>query len=394
MQRATGLGKMLAVECSPEEAEGVLTETNVEASVAAINAPRSVVLAGAPGAIDAAFTAFATRGIPSRPLRANYAFHCSQMDPIRDELERAIADVRPARSRVRLVSTVTGALIDGTEMTAGYWGRNLREPVAFSAAVAGLVSEGSRAFLEIAPHPVLGMNLTEHIGADGLVLASMRREKARATFLASVAALYSAGANVGWRALCPPDAHRTRIPTYAWSRERFWRPTSTPGAGPSVARADAIDAEATLATTPVPDDAPSFAALLLDEPPRRRASRLLAHVRGEIAAVLRLDPASLDPMAPLGTLGLDSLMSVEVKTRLERSLGVPLSPTLIWSHPTIAALVPFLAEKIGVPLEEARAPEAAPAPAAKSGDKLVSALARLRALKSEREDTDRTGSAE
>jgi len=50
----------------------------------------------------------------------------------------------------------------------------------------------------------------------------------------------------------------------------------------------------------------------------------------------------------LPALGLDSLMALELRNRLELNLGVILSATLIWGYPTIAALAPFLLDKMGL----------------------------------------------
>jgi polyketide synthase 12/myxalamid-type polyketide synthase MxaF len=41
-------------------------------------------------------------------------------------------------------------------------------------------------------------------------------------------------------------------------------------------------------------------------------------------------------------------MALELRNRLELNLGVILSATLIWGYPTIAALAPFLLEKMGL----------------------------------------------
>ena len=41
-------------------------------------------------------------------------------------------------------------------------------------------------------------------------------------------------------------------------------------------------------------------------------------------------------------MGMDSLMAVELKGRLERSLGVPLPSTLTFNYPTIKALTDYL----------------------------------------------------
>src|SRR3970282_2293091 len=81
----------------------------------------------------------------------------------------------------------------------------------------------------------------------------------------------------------------------------------------------------------------------------QRGTRLAAHVREQVAQVMRLDPTAIDPLIPFGSLGLDSLMGLEIRNRLERSLGLTLSAALVWTYPTIAALVAFLAEALELP---------------------------------------------
>lgn len=44
-------------------------------------------------------------------------------------------------------------------------------------------------------------------------------------------------------------------------------------------------------------------------------------------------------------------MSLEFRNRLEISLGLTLSATLIWNYPTITKLVPVLAEKMFIPMQ-------------------------------------------
>jgi len=68
---------------------------------------------------------------------------------------------------------------------------------------------------------------------------------------------------------------------------------------------------------------------------------------------------------PLKSLGLDSLMALELRNRLEADLGLKLSATLVWNHPTVTALVPHLADRMGIPLE---GPAAEVVPALTAGD--------------------------
>ncbi|SCL56923.1 Acyl transferase domain-containing protein [Micromonospora eburnea] len=104
--------------------------------------------------------------------------------------------------------------------------------------------------------------------------------------------------------------------------------------------------------------------LLGVEPGRRRRNLLTQHVAGEVARVLKLDVARVDVTAPLASMGFDSLMSLELRKRLEASLDVELSATIAWRFPTIDALVPFLAERMDIPLAAEPAADALPAAAA------------------------------
>lgn len=128
------------------------------------------------------------------------------------------------------------------------------------------------------------------------------------------------------------------------------------------------------------------AALEAAEPASRR-TMLEAHLREQIGQVLRMPPARIEASTPFGSLGLDSLMGLEIRNRLEASLGLKLSATLLWTVPTVTALLPYLAEKMGLALGDAT-PK--PAPAAQpeglsidKGDKLRTALASLKKVSPE-----------
>ncbi|QSQ15456.1 type I polyketide synthase [Myxococcus landrumensis] len=72
--------------------------------------------------------------------------------------------------------------------------------------------------------------------------------------------------------------------------------------------------------------------------PEEGRARIEQLVREQMARVLRLDSARIDREAPLQSFGLDSLMGLELRNRLEAALGVPLPASLMWKHPTLAAL--------------------------------------------------------
>jgi myxalamid-type polyketide synthase MxaE and MxaD len=111
------------------------------------------------------------------------------------------------------------------------------------------------------------------------------------------------------------------------------------------------------------------AALEAAEPGMRRAM-LEEHLSQQIAQVLRTSASRITPDTPFNTLGMDSLMGLELRNRLESSLGVSLPATMVWSHPTIAALVPHLAAKVGVSLEDFPVAPSQPAEEAATVDEL------------------------
>jgi acyl carrier protein len=77
--------------------------------------------------------------------------------------------------------------------------------------------------------------------------------------------------------------------------------------------------------------------------PAQRRQLLEPVVRATVGRVLKIPPARLDPRKALGTMGLNSLMAMELRNRLEAALGRSLSATLAWNYPTVEALVEHLA---------------------------------------------------
>jgi acyl carrier protein len=76
-----------------------------------------------------------------------------------------------------------------------------------------------------------------------------------------------------------------------------------------------------------------------------RVEIIVRAVRQAIAHVLRIaDPGSLQRDQPLLDLGFDSLMAVELRDVLRRSIGLDrkLPATLVFDHPTIAAISTYL----------------------------------------------------
>ena len=86
-----------------------------------------------------------------------------------------------------------------------------------------------------------------------------------------------------------------------------------------------------------------LAQALAEAQPAKRRQILESTVRDAVTQVLKISPSRLDSRKALGEMGLNSLMAMELRNRLEAALGRSLSATLAWNYPTVDALVQHLA---------------------------------------------------
>jgi acyl transferase domain-containing protein/acyl carrier protein len=77
--------------------------------------------------------------------------------------------------------------------------------------------------------------------------------------------------------------------------------------------------------------------------PAGRRDLLNAHLRSQVGTILGYDRSrEIDLEQGLFDMGMDSLMAMELRGQLQRSLGVPLPSTLTFNYPTIKALIDYL----------------------------------------------------
>ena len=225
---ARGEGTMLAVGLGEDEARALIARHDRTVTIAAFNGPRSLTLAGAKISLEAMLAELEPQGVFARMVRVDHPFHHPLMEPASEELEKALADLKPQAGTVPFFSTVTGARCPGETCDPVHWGRGVRQPVQFAPAVNALADFGVDVWLEIGAHPALVHSIQECLASRSgkvPVLSSARREREHASLLETAMDLHCAGVALDFAAMTP-SRRLLSLPAYAWDKSRWWHEAS------------------------------------------------------------------------------------------------------------------------------------------------------------------------
>ncbi|MFE5120411.1 type I polyketide synthase [Streptomyces sp. NPDC056669] len=244
MQELPAGGAMIAVEASQDEVTPLLGE---RVSIAALNGPTSVVIAGDEDVATEIAATFEARGRKTKRLTVSHAFHSPRMDGMLDAFRDIAQGLTYEAPRIPIVSNLTGAIVSAEEITSpDFWVRHVREAVRFLDGVRALEAQGVTTFVELGPDGVLTAMAQECVTDADVAgfAAALRKDRPEAeTVTTALAQAYVRGAEVDWAGyFAGTGAHRVDLPTYAFQRRRYW-PEFALAAGTSAEGAvDAVDA--------------------------------------------------------------------------------------------------------------------------------------------------------
>ncbi len=356
-------GTMVAVFADANRIADILKPYQDKVSIAASNGPDNTVISGETSAVQNVVDELTKYGITSKPLTVSHAFHSPLMDSILDDFESFAKKVQFSNPQILLLSNVTGEAITQPP-TAKYWRDHIRAEVKFSAGMQSLASLGVDAFVEIGPSSVLlGMGKRCLPESKSAWLPSLRQNQEEwQTILDSLGKLYVQGAEVDWKGF---DAGYSRnkvvLPNYPFDRQRYWLEPSNVDKEIRTK----VNRETSRQVNKLPPRSNGRSELQEEKVVERKNGKMAKNpplppgdglgvrenrghqltktdienfIQQQTARILGMDASRLNLNQPLDTLGLDSLMAMELKNSIESKFGAQISVASLLQGPTIASL--------------------------------------------------------
>ncbi|EFL26033.1 modular polyketide synthase [Streptomyces himastatinicus ATCC 53653] len=228
MQELPAGGAMIAVQASEDEVLPLLTE---RVSIAALNGPTSVVIAGDEDAAAEIAAGFEEQGRKTKRLTVSHAFHSPRMDGMLEAFREVAQGLSYEAPSIPIVSNLTGDVVSAEEITTpDFWVRHVREAVRFLDGVRTLEAQGVTTYVELGPDGVLTAMAQECVTGEEAAFASVcRKDRPEAeALLSALARAHVRGVAVDWAAFyAGTGAAQVELPTYAFQRQRYWPKASS-----------------------------------------------------------------------------------------------------------------------------------------------------------------------
>lgn len=322
MQSLPENGAMAAVFCSAEHLNSLLKNTP-DVEIAAYNAPSLQIISGLKNVVTAVCEQLQSQEINCQFLHVSHAFHSKLMDSILGEFEQVAAQIVYQKPTIPLYSNLNGQLLQNID--AKHWCRHLREPVHYQQTIENLIKNGYQLFLECGSHAVLsGLGKQCSAGQNTRWIASLQKGRSDKTQIKqALAELYNVGVNLDWKSVYQhPAKPSITLPNYPFQRKSYW-----------IEDAQVITSQ------------PLISLVSTEKTMSNRTAELVIAVKQLLKEITSIAVEDIDENQNFLTMGLDSLLIVQLQQALERRHGVSISINDFYqSVDSVAKIVDYLAQ--------------------------------------------------
>lgn len=318
-QKMGNKGKLLVTQIDQKTAEYICERSNNRVFIAVYNSPNSHVLSGESAALERIQLELTQKGVLAKFIASSpYPSHSFYMNEVRASLEKQLGHIQPKETSVPFISTVTAKEMDGESLDAKYWGDNICQAVRFEEVISNLIQHRQHLFLEISPHPVLEVPISDCAAKFQTKVKTVpsleRGQSDDRRLLSSLAILHCNGLNFDWTKLMSKAAKRVSLPKYPWKQERYW-----------------VDSEL---------EQVNVRKSRKEE--KKNVSNIEDYALRIISETLKLPVDDIPMDKPVIHLGLDSIMAMRLKGKIERDLDVQISIVPILQGCSVADFIKLL----------------------------------------------------
>jgi len=333
MQQALGNGAMGVIMADQETVASLISPYTPAVSIAAVNSKENISISGETQAVQQALADAAEKGYSTRELKVSHAFHSILMEPLLDRFREIAGQVSytPPKKDIVFISTVTGEPLSADHLNGHYWSRQIREPVLFYPAMKALGKNGSHIFIEIGATAALcGLGTQCVQNPNALFIPSMRKSTTpHEQMLSGLAQLYTRGIDINWKAFNAPFAlNIVPLPTYPFQGKSYWYP--------STASTDLRSHDMSAAAPP--DLLPQNLREPKPQPEKttnykkKAKADITIEIKEMVHLISRTNIDDIEETADFFTLGMDSLMLAQMRSKIEKEYKIQVSLSDFFTH--------------------------------------------------------------
>ncbi|MBR1554779.1 MAG: amino acid adenylation domain-containing protein, partial [Oscillospiraceae bacterium] len=325
LQEYSPEGRMLAVFAEREKIQKI-TESIKNIYISASNSPMQTVLAGTCEAIEKAQKAFQEQEIRTVLLHTTRPFHTPFMKQAAEIFRKTAETIQFRKPSVRMLSSVTAKYEQEKIADAFYWTEQILSEVRFHESINTIGSVEDTVFLEIGSLPILSGLISAISGGDADCLCIAEKDADMSHVIRTVCSLFAYGASADLRKL-----YRSYTPAIATIPNYCFAPNKIP----YIHTFRNSDAHADIAFRTESEN-------LCTEDTTEASEENIRHL---LAELLGMEVSELDEKAELVSLGLDSISAVNVLKIINKTFGIKLTLSEMFSVRTPEGLIHAVREK-------------------------------------------------